>query len=143
MWDAGLMKYLLIAVVVVPALVGFYAVYMNRVANPGVERELREDPDGERAGKVMLITLPSGRTLPVNYLREDDTVYAAADGRWWHELRDQGAPVQLLVRGETLMGQARAIEDDPDHRSAVFDRLRPSAPKLFGTLVQIDVAPHQ
>ncbi len=135
------MKYLLIAVVVVPALVGFYAVYMNRVANPGVERELREDPDGERARKAMLITLPSGRTLPVNYLREGDTVYAAADGRWWRELRGEGAPVELLVRGETLAGQGRAIEDDRDHRSTVFDRLRPTAPKLFGTLVQIDLAP--
>jgi len=135
------MKYVLIAVVGLLALVGCYATYMNRVTNPGVERELREDPDGERAGKVMLIVLPSGRTLPVNYLREGDTVYAAADGRWWRELRGEGAPVELLVRGETLAGHGRAIEDDPDHRSAVFDRLRPSAPKLFGTLVQIDLAP--
>ena len=135
------MKYVLIAMVLVPALVGCYAVYMNRVVNPRVERELRENPDGERAGKVMLIVLPSGRTLPVNYLREGDTVYAAADGRWWRELRGEGAPVELLVRGETLTGQGRAIKDDPDHRSAVFDRLRPRAPKLFGTLVQIDLAP--
>ena len=136
------MKYVLIAMVVLSVLVGGYAVYMNRVANPRVERELRENPDGERAGKVMLIALPSGRTLPVNYLREGDTVYSAADGRWWRELRGEGAPVELLVRGETLVGHGRAIEDDPDHRSAVFDRLRPSAPKLFGTLVQIDLAPH-
>ncbi len=136
------MKYVLIALVLLVALVGCYAVYMNRVANPGVERELREVPDGERARKVMLITLPSGRTLPVNYLREGDTLYAAADGRWWRELRGEGAPVELLVRGETLTGQARAIKDDPDHRSAVFDRLRPSAPKLFGTLVQIDLVLH-
>jgi hypothetical protein len=114
---------------------------MARVANPSVARELRDDPDGERARKVMLITLPSSRTLPVNYLREGDTVYAAADGRWWRELRGQGAPVELLVRGESLVGQARAIEDDPDHRSSIFDRLRPSAPELFGTLVQIDLAP--
>ena len=118
-----------------------YGVYMARVANPGVERELREDPEGERATKGMLITLPSGRTLPVNYLREGDTIYAGADGRWWHELRGEGASVGLLVRGEALAGRARAIEDDPDHRSAVFDRLRPSAPKIFGTLVQIDLVP--
>ncbi len=135
------MKYVLIVIVVLPALVVGYAAYMNRVANPGVVRELRENPDGERAGTVMLITLPSGRTLPVNYLREGDTVYAAADGRWWRQLRGEGAPVELYVRGETLAGQARAIEDDPDHRSAVFDRLRPSAPKLFGILVQIDLVP--
>ena len=89
----------------------------------------------------MLIILPSGRTLPVNYLREGDTVYAAADGRWWRELRGEGAPVELLLRGEKRAGLGRVIEDDPDHRSAVFDRLRPSAPKLFGTLVQIELAP--
>jgi hypothetical protein len=134
-------KYVLIVIVALLVLVAGYAVYMARVANPTAERELREDPDGERARKVMLITLPSGRVLPVNYLREGDTVYAAADGRWWHQLRGRGAAVELLVRGETLKGQARAIEDDPDHRSAVFDRLRPSAPTLFGTLVQIDLTP--
>jgi len=134
------MKYALIGGLVLLVGIAGYAVYMVRVANPAVERELRENPEGERAGKVMLITLPSGRTLPVNYLREGDTVYAGADGRWWHELRGQGAPVELLVRGKTLAGQARAVEDDPDHRAAVFDRLRPTAPKLFGTLVQIELA---
>jgi len=135
------MKYVLIVIFALPVLVAGYAVYMAVVANPGVERELREDPDGERARKVMLMTLPSGRSLPVNYIRDGDTVYAAADGRWWRELRGQGEPVELLVRGETLVGRARAIEGDPDHRAAVFDRLRPSAPKLFGTLVQIDLVP--
>jgi len=134
------MKYVLIVIVALFVLAAGYAAYMVFVANPGIERELRENPEGERARKVMLIVLPSGRVLPVNYLREGDTVYAAADGRWWRELRGQGAPVEILVRGETLVGQARAIEDDPDHRVAVFDRLRPSAPKLFGTLVQIDMA---
>ncbi len=133
------MKYLLIVVVALPLLAAGYAVYMARVTNPAVARELREDPQGERARKVMLITLPSGRTIPVNYLREGDTVYAGADGRWWHELRGDGAKVELLVRGETLTGHARAVEDQPEHRSAVFDRLRPTAPKVFGTLVQVDL----
>ena len=135
------MKFVLIAIVALLVFVAGYAIYMARIANPGVEHELREEPNGERAGRVMLIMLPDGRTLPVNYLREGETVYAAADGRWWQQLRGQGKIVELLVRGETLTGLARAIEDDPDHRSAVFDRLRPSAPKVFGTLVQIDLAP--
>ena len=100
---------------------------------------MREQPNGERARKVMLIKLPSGRTIPVNYLREGDVVYAGADGRWWHELRGDGATVELFVRGETLSGRARAIEDDPDHRAAVFSRLRPTAPKFTGTLVQVDL----
>ena len=37
-------------------------------------------PQGERAKKVMLSTLPSGCTIPVNYLREADGVYAGSDG---------------------------------------------------------------
>jgi hypothetical protein len=135
------MKYVLIALLVLLVLAAGYALFAAFVANPRVERELREHPDGERARKVMLITLPSGRTIPVNYLREGDTVYAGADGRWWRELRGAGARVQILIRGETRVGHARAIEDDPAHRSEVFDRLRPSAPKIFGTLVQIDLAP--
>ncbi len=135
------MKY--VAVVVAALLVIFagYAMFVTLVGNPWVVSELRKNPDGARARRVMLITLPNGSTIPVNYLRQDDRVYAAADGRWWRQLRGEGAPVELLVRGETLLGHARAVEDEPDHRSAIFDRLRPSAPKLFGTLIQIDLAP--
>jgi len=135
------MKYVGIGLGALLVLAAAYAVYAARIANPRVVRELREHPDGERARKVMLITLPSGRTISVNYLREGDTVYAGADGRWWRELRGAGAPVELLIRGETLPGHARAIEDEPERRSQVFDRLRPSAPKIFGTLVQIDLGP--
>ena len=137
------MKYMVLVLIGLPVLAAGYAVYLARVTNPAVERELRGNPDGERARMVMLITLPSGRTLPVNYLREGDTVYAGADGRWWRELRGPGAAVELLLRGEILVGHARAIEDDPKHRAAVFDRLRPTAPKFFGTLVQIDLESHQ
>ncbi len=135
------MKYGLIFVVTLLVLIVSYLAYGAFIANPRVERELREDPNGERARKVMLITLPSGRTIPVNYLRDAEVVYAGADGRWWRELRDEGAPVQLLLRGETRAGHGRAIEDEPDHRAAVFSRLRPTAPKFTGTLVQIDLTP--
>jgi hypothetical protein len=68
--------------------------YQSRVANPRVVLELRQRPDGERASRVMLVTLPSGRTIPVNYLREADKVYAGADGRWWRELRGGGATLR-------------------------------------------------
>ena len=133
------MRYLLVVILAATALSSAYAVYLVYFANPRIERELREDPTGERARKVMLITLPSGRTLPVNYLREGDTIYVGADGPWWRQLRGRGAPVEVLVRGETLTGTARAIQDNPQRRAAVFDRLRPSAPRFFGTLVQIDL----
>ena len=76
--------------------------------NPRVIRELREDPEGERAQKVMLLTLPSGRG-------------------------------SVLIRGETLHGQIRVVEDDPELRESVFDRLRPTAPRWMGTLVVIEL----
>lgn len=117
-------------------LVG-YGLYMTQIANPRVERELAEHPDGERAKRVMLLTLPSGRRIPVNYWREDELVYAGADGRWWKELEDGPAAVRLLVRGERLRGTARAVRDDPEYTERAFSKLRPNAIKGFGTLVEI------
>lgn len=128
---------LAVAVVAV-LLVGSSCVY-SWWMNPRVSRELHEDPQGERAQKVMLITLPSGRELPVNYLREGNTVYAGADGRWWHELRGENARGSVFIRGETLHGHMRAVEDDPERRTAVFARLRPNALSFAGTLVVIEL----
>jgi hypothetical protein len=119
--------------------VGGVFVYFEYSANPRIERELIADPEGERAQKVMLITLPSGRRIPVNFLREGDRVYAGADGGWWEELvgDGDGLRVTLLVKGETLQGLARAVEDDPEYTRDVFSRLRPNAIEGFGTLVEI------
>ena len=128
------------AAAILALLVGC-SLYFAHVANPRVERELIADPHGERAGKVMLLTLPSGRRIPVNYLREDDRVYVGADGRWWRELVGEEKPVTLLVRGETLAGRARAVRDDPAHTRDVFARLRPNALPGFGTLVEIRLTP--
>ena len=75
----------------------------------------------------MLITLPSGRRIPVNYLREGDMVYAGADGRWWKELVGEGVPVEVLIQGETHVGRGRAVRDDPEYTARVFRRLRPNA----------------
>jgi len=145
------MKWIGIGIAALALLFGGVFVYFSAFANPRIEAELRRAPDGDRARKVMLLTLPSGRTLPVNYLREGDTVYAGADGSWWHELRGAGASVELFVRGETLSGHALAIEDDSERTRDVFSRLRPSVPRwlpdaLNGVLVEIsleDEAPNR
>ncbi len=117
-----------------PALAG--CALMNR----GVVRELEREPDGARAEKVLLLTLPSGKRIPVNYLRKDDTVYAAADFPWWRQLREE-REVTVLIRGETLPGRGRAIRDDPALRDRVFDELRPTPPRFLGTLIEIRLAP--
>jgi len=137
-------KWIGIGVGALIVLVGVYVFYVLTIANPRVAAELRNAPAGERAGKVMLLTLPSGKTLPVNYLREGDVVYAGADGPWWREIRGDGASVTLLVMGETLQGRATAVEDDPTRTHDVFSRLRPSAPSWLpdwanGVLVQIEL----
>jgi hypothetical protein len=72
-------------------------------------------------------------------LRDGDTVYAAADFPWWRELRGGGGRASALIRGETLHGQIRAEEDDPELRESVFARLRPTAPRWMGTLVVIEL----
>jgi hypothetical protein len=117
------------------------ALVSRAILNPRVVRELRQHPHGERARTVMLLSLPSGKTIPVNYLRDGATVYAAADFPWWRELRGEARPVELWIRGETLRGRARAVEDEPALRARVFDRLRPTAPRWTGTLVEIRLEP--
>ena len=123
-----------------------YRTYALLVGIPRDVAELRNNPQGETAGIVMLLELPDGRELPVNYRREGDQVFAGADGPWWRPLRHGNAPVRLLIRGETLTGKARVVFDDPGYKRAVFDRLRPKVPKwlpewLDAHLVVIDLDP--
>jgi hypothetical protein len=135
------LKWVLVGVAVLVVLFVGYWMYQIRVTNPRVTDSLRTDPNGPTAARVMLITLPSGRTIPVNYLREGDMVYAGADGRWWRELVT-ASPVTLLICGETLHGIARAVRDDPAHTEDVFKRLRPTSYKwIGGVLIDITLAP--
>ena len=138
------MKGLGIAAAVVLALALGLPLLMSvhaRMTNPGVEKEVLENPTGERAARVMLLTLPSGRRIPVNFLREDGRVYAGADGRWWKELEGGPQRVEVFVQGEALAGRARAVKDDPAYTKDVFARLRPDAVPGFGTLIEILIDP--
>ncbi len=121
---------------------GCYYAYMQIVGNPRVMAEVQAEPDGRRAQRVMLIDLPDGRTLPVNYLREDDMVYMGIDGLWWRQFQHGETPVRMLIRGESLAGLARAVLDDPERTRSVFTRLRPTAPdwlpgRMGGVLVEV------
>ena len=136
-----MLQFVLLAVALIVVAPFAAMLVYNHVINPGVVREMREDPGGERARKVMLITLPSGRTLPVNFLREDGRVYVGADGRWWRELRDGHEDVTLWIQGETIPGRARAVLDDDDYTRDVFSRLRPDALPGFGRLIEVLLDP--
>ena len=132
-------------VVVLLVSFGAFVVYQTKVHNPEVARELRSKPDGDRAGRVMLMTIDDRKTIPVNYLREGNEVFIGADGPWWREMRDNGQPVTLLIKGEKFAGRARAISGQPGFTKEVFARLRPDTPSwlpdwLNGVLVIIELA---
>ena len=132
-----------VALVVVLALAT--RVYYVHVVNPRVSSELRAEPAGARARRVMLLTFANGETIPVNYLREGRVVYVGADGRWWRRLQAPGEDVEMLIQGARLAGRARAVTTDPGYRDAVFARLRPTAPawlpeRMKGVLVEISLA---
>lgn len=117
--------------------IGYY-VYTAAIGNPRIARKILEEPDGELARKVMLLTLPSGKRYPVNYLRDGDLVFAGCDGRWWRELRGDGAPVSVHIRGRDLRGIARVVTDDPGYRERIFERLRPRSYRwIGGKLIEI------
>ena len=123
---------------------GGFVVYQTKVLNPEIARELRAQPDGARAARVMLMTIDDRKTIPVNYLREDDKVFIGADGPWWREMRDQGQPVTMLIKGEVFAGQAKAVSGQPEYTKEVVKRLRPDVPKwlpswLSGVLVVIEL----
>ena len=97
-----------LVILLVLGLVGVLA-YVNLIGNPRVVRELTANPQGERADVVMLLRLPNGRVLPVNYRREGNQVFVGADGPWWRALGRNSVPVTVTIRGETLSGRARVV----------------------------------
>lgn len=142
------LKWPLLAVAALVLIAIAFIQYGRLVSNPRVVDEILSKPDGERAGIVMLLTLPDGRELPVNYLREKDQVYVGVDGPWWRTFRGAGAEVALVIRGERLRGHARVELDDAMFIADVFSRLRPTAPTwlpawLNGRLVVITLHPKQ
>ena len=139
------LKWAGIAVFALAILIGTFAFYQSTVGNSKVEEEITENPQGERAGIVMLLTTSEGKTIPVNYLREGNTVFVGADGPWWREFPEVGAEVTMLIRGARLQGRAKVVLNNPTYTHEVFARLRPTAPAwlpdwLNGKLVVIELA---
>ena len=117
----------------------------SETTNQRVERELRADPRGSTARRVMMVSLPDGRSLPVNYLREDELVFIGVDGFWWRQFTGEGQAVEMFIRGELVNGHAKAVLDRPDYVSEIFKRLRPKVPTwlpswLNGKLIVIEVS---
>jgi hypothetical protein len=117
--------FLLVAAVML--LVASFLLYSSQVKNPEVVAEVTAQPQGSLAARVTVLTLPSGRVLPANYLVENNLVFIGVDGLWWREFRDP-SPVSLLIKGQQLDGSGKVILDDPVYTTDVFSRLRPAVP---------------
>ena len=135
----------------VAALISFIVIYVgfsfipSEGTNQRVEREIRDSPDSATAQRVMMLSLPDGRDLPVNYLVEEGRVFIGVDGFWWRQFEGDGKSVQMFIRGKNLHGHAKVILDRPDYVTEVFKRLRPKVPSwlpswLNGKLVVIELA---
>jgi hypothetical protein len=138
------MRRALIGAAIMASLVAGYVAYVTMIGNPRVVTDLKEHPMGERAERAMLLTFPDGKTIPVNYLREDNRVYAGADGTWWRAFDGEGAAVTLLIQGEALTGHATVELQDQEFIDDVFSRLRPTVPEWLpdwanGKLVIVDL----
>ena len=138
------MRVALIVLATLTLLIVGYGVYVTSIGNSGVVAELKQNPMGERAERAMLLTFPDGKTIPVNYLREDNRVYAGADGAWWRAFDGEGAAVTLLIEGEVLTGHATVELRDQEFIDDVFSRLRPTVPEWLpdwanGKLVIVDL----
>ena len=138
------MRVVLIVLATLMLLIVGYGVYVTSIGNSGVVAELKQNPMGERAERAMLLTFPDGKTIPVNYLREDNRVYAGADGAWWRAFDGEGAAVTLLIEGEVLTGHATVELRDQEFIDDVFSRLRPTVPEWLpdwanGKLVIVDL----
>ena len=141
---ARLVKWVVSIAIILGLLLGLAALYTRLVVNPKVVAELVNSPDGEKAARVMLLTLPEGQVLPVNYLREDSLVFVGADGGWWRQFRPDDAAVTLMIKGIEYSGRARAVLDSPDYTAEIFTKLRPTAPAwlpawLNGKLIVIEL----
>jgi hypothetical protein len=137
-----ILKWTLILLGLLLLLVGGYTLYTRTVVNERVVADITNNPEGDRAGIVMLLNLPTGKQIPVNYLRENGKVYAGADGSWWREIAPTGSPVQMMIRGESVAGVARVILDDQATVDDVFSRLRPTVPEWLpdwanGKLIEV------
>lgn len=136
---------IIIAVVIISALLfAGMCLYYVYIVNPKVTAELRAEPTGERAKHVMLLTLPTGNTIPVNYLKKETVIYVGADGRWWRAFRGAGNNVELFLQGTQLQGHAVAITNDRQYRDDIFAKLRPTVPTwlpewMKGVLIEITI----
>jgi len=89
-----------------------------RVVNPVLKRMLRSPLHPLVSDDLLLLTITGRKTgtrytFPVGYEQRDDTLAVISHGtNWWMNLREGGAEVTVLLRGERRSGHATVQEDD-------------------------------
>ena len=136
-----LVKRIAIVIAALLILLALAGVFFAQVINPAVMNDLRTNPNGEEAQRAMLITY-SDKTLPVNYLKEGDTVYMAIDGRWWRDFRTEQA-VTLLIKGTTYEGKGIVVLDDPDLCGRCFFPSQADSTRVAAGLVKRSIGGDQ
>ena len=122
---------------------------MGRWYNPFMTFVLRSPLHGLLDKGVLLITVTgrkSGRaiTTPVNYLREDGTLWITSlrERTWWRNLRG-GAPVTVHLQGRDLKGTGQAIADDEGVAAGLAHYLEraPQNAKYYGVALSPEGKP--
>ena len=97
-----------------------FAVF-NRLGNPGIRLLLQSPLHGVASRQLALITVTGRRTgttytIPVQYRRDGRQVRIGvgwpARKAWWRNLRGDGAPVRMRIRGDEVAGHAIARGDE-------------------------------
>lgn len=90
-------------------------VLLFKVLNPIMRVLLRSPMKGLVSDRLMLMKVTGRKTgrrysIPVGYARVGDTLYSGTEGRWARNLRE-GAPVEVLLKGERRRASAELITD--------------------------------
>lgn len=108
--------------------------------NDFIKLLLRSPLQGMLGDNLMLITVTgrkSGRqiTTPVNYYRDEDTLWVISDRdrKWWRNVCG-GAEVSLRIQGRDVLAHAEAILDEKDVTAEIGEYVQhlPMAAKPLG-----------
>ena len=85
-----------------------------RIVNPAIAAILRSPWHRLLSHALMLLSFHGRRsgkryTIPVGYLQQGKHLYLFAHAGWWKNL--PGQPVTIRLRGKTVRGLARQLED--------------------------------
>ncbi len=103
-----------------------------RIVNPLMKALLKSPVHSLVSANIMIITFDgrkSGKrySTPVSYFQENGVVYSFTHGKWWRNLED-GAQVELRIRGKDMQGHAEAIPADNELKAEYLNKMIKAIP---------------